>query len=49
MMNAVYSSVNLRQMGLAMPMLAPLGWSNAAVAAPVYGQPGAEQLVRPHA
>lgn len=39
MMNAFYSSVNLRQMGLAVPMLAPLGWSNAAVATPVYGQP----------
>lgn len=39
MMNAFYSSVNLRQMGLAVPMLAPLGWSNVATTMPVFGQP----------
>jgi hypothetical protein len=39
MMNAFYSNFNLRNMGLAVPMLAPLGWSNAAVSTPVFGQP----------
>ncbi len=38
MMNAFYSNFNLRNMGLAVPMLAPLGWSNATVPMPVYGQ-----------
>ncbi len=39
MMNAFYSNFNLRNMGLAVPMLAPAGWSNAASAMPVFGQP----------
>jgi hypothetical protein len=39
MMNAFYSNFNLRNMGLAVPMLAPLGWSNAAATMPVFGQP----------
>jgi len=39
MMNAFYSGYNLRSMGLAVPMLAPVGWSNAAAASPTYGQP----------
>ena len=38
MMNAFYSGFNLRSMGLAVPMLAPLGWSNAQAAAPVFGK-----------
>lgn len=38
MMNAFYSGFNLRSMGLAVPMLSPLGWSNAASSAPVFGQ-----------
>jgi len=38
MMNAFYSGFNLRSMGLAVPMLAPLGWSNASATAPVFGQ-----------
>jgi hypothetical protein len=38
MMNAFYSGFNLRSMGLAVPMLAPLGYSTATAAAPVYGQ-----------
>ncbi len=39
MMNAFYSSVNLRSMGLAAPMLAPLGWSIAAQTAPTFAVP----------
>ncbi len=39
MMNAFYSNVNLRSMGLAAPMLSPLGWSTAARAAPTFGTP----------
>ncbi|HEY7872402.1 MAG TPA: hypothetical protein VIC31_06730 [Rudaea sp.] len=39
MMNAYYSNANLRSMGLAVPMLAPIGWSNAAAAMPTWGQP----------
>jgi hypothetical protein len=39
MMNAYYSNFNLRNMGLAVPMLAPVGWSNAAASMPVFGQP----------
>lgn len=39
MMNAYYSNSNLRSMGLAVPMLAPVGWSNAAAATPTWGQP----------
>jgi len=38
MMNAFYSGFNLRSMGLAVPMLAPLGWSTAAAPSPAYGQ-----------
>src|SRR5262249_42276386 len=38
MMNAFYSGFNLRSMGLAVPMLAPLGWSNATAGNPAYGQ-----------
>ncbi|MBS0485951.1 MAG: hypothetical protein JSS13_01285 [Proteobacteria bacterium] len=39
MMNAYYSNQNLRSMGLAVPMLAPIGWSNATSAMPTWGQP----------
>jgi hypothetical protein len=41
MMNAYYTSTtfNLRQIGLAAPMLAPVGWPTAAATAPVYGEP----------
>lgn len=39
MMNAYYSNQNLRAMGLAVPMLGPIGWSNAAIAMPAWGQP----------
>ncbi|MBS0556267.1 MAG: hypothetical protein JSR27_02505 [Proteobacteria bacterium] len=39
MMNAYYSDANLRSMGLAVPMLAPIGWSNATAAMPAWGQP----------
>lgn len=39
MMNAFYSNQNLRSMGLAVPMLAPIGWSNAAATMPAWGQP----------
>jgi hypothetical protein len=39
MMNAYYSNQNLRTMGLAVPMLAPVGWSNAAATMPTWGQP----------
>jgi len=39
MMNAFYSRFNLRNMGLAAPMLAPLGWSNAALAMPAFAAP----------
>jgi hypothetical protein len=39
MMNAYYSNSNLRSMGLAVPMLAPIGWSNAAASMPAWGQP----------
>jgi len=39
MMNAYYSNANLRSMGLAVPMLAPIGWSNASAAMPTWGQP----------
>jgi hypothetical protein len=38
MMNAFYSGFNLRSMGLAVPMLAPLGWSTAAAPNPAWGQ-----------
>ena len=38
MMNAFYSGFNLRSMGLAVPMLAPLGWSTAAAPTPAWGQ-----------
>ena len=37
LMNANYNAA--RTMGLSVPMLAPLGWGSAAVAAPTYGQP----------
>lgn len=37
LMNANYNAA--RTMGLSVPMLAPLGWGAAAVAAPNYGQP----------
>jgi hypothetical protein len=39
MMNAYYSNSNLRSMGLAVPMLGPIGWSNVAAAMPTWGQP----------
>ena len=39
MMNAFYSDVNLRSMGLAVPMLAPLGWSNAQATSPTFATP----------
>ncbi len=39
MMNAFYSDVNLRSMGLAVPMLAPLGWSNAVASSPTFPTP----------
>ena len=39
LMNAQYPTPPPRTLGLAAPMLAPLGWGTAAVAAPVYGQP----------
>ena len=39
LMNAVYPRPAPRTMGLALPMLAPLGWSSAAAAAPVFTQP----------
>jgi hypothetical protein len=39
MMNAYYSRSNLRNMGLAVPMLAPIGWSNALATPPMYAQP----------
>ena len=39
MMNAYYSDANLRSMGLAVPMLGPIGWSNATAAMPTWGQP----------
>jgi hypothetical protein len=35
-MNAFYSAANLRSMGLAVPMLAPLGWSTALQTAPTF-------------
>ena len=39
MMNAFYSNSNLRSMGLAVPMLAPLGWSTAVQTAPTFATP----------
>ncbi|HSE12924.1 MAG TPA: hypothetical protein VLB69_09830, partial [Rudaea sp.] len=39
LMNAVYPFPPPRTMGLAQPMLAPLGWSSAVANAPVYAQP----------
>ena len=39
LMNAVYPYPPPRTLGLAAPMLAPLGWGAAAAAAPVWGQP----------
>ena len=39
MMNAFYSRFNLRNMGLAVPMLGPVGWSNALTTPPTYAQP----------
>ncbi|MDE1885953.1 MAG: hypothetical protein KGH92_08610 [Xanthomonadaceae bacterium] len=39
MMNAYDSGTNLRNMGLAVPMLGPIGWSNAAAPMPTWGQP----------
>jgi len=39
MMNAYYSRFNLRQMGLAVPMLGPIGWSNATATPPAFAQP----------
>ena len=39
MMNAFYSSTNLRSMGLAVPMLAPLGWSTSIAASPSFATP----------
>jgi len=39
MMNAYYSRFNLRNMGLAAPMLGPVGWSTAATAMPAFTQP----------
>jgi hypothetical protein len=41
LMNAYYtnSTFNLRSMGLAAPMLEPVGWSNATASAPVFTKP----------
>jgi len=39
MMNAYYSSFNLRNMGLAVPMLSPIGWSNSVATMPVFTTP----------
>lgn len=39
MMNAYYSNGNLRNMGLAVPMLGPIGWSNATATMPQFTQP----------
>ena len=39
LMNAIYPFPPPRVMGLAAPMLAPLGWSNATATAPTYAQP----------
>ncbi|MGH8041613.1 MAG: hypothetical protein ACREPN_06165 [Rudaea sp.] len=39
MMNAYYSNANLRNMGLAVPMLGPIGWSNTTATMPTFGQP----------
>ena len=39
MMNAYYSRFNLRNMGLAAPMLGPVGWSTAAAAIPSFATP----------
>ena len=39
MMNAFYSNKNLRSMGLAAPMLQPLGWSIATQTSPTFATP----------
>ncbi len=39
LMNAVYPFPPPRTMGLAQPMLAPLGWSSTPASAPIYAQP----------
>jgi hypothetical protein len=39
LMNATYAHPAQRTMGLAQPMLAPLGWASATASAPVFGQP----------
>jgi len=39
LMNAIYPFPPPRTMGLAQPMLSPLGWSNETAAAPVYARP----------
>ncbi|HET8940559.1 MAG TPA: hypothetical protein VFN13_01045 [Rudaea sp.] len=39
MMNAYYSNENLRNMGLAVPMLGPVGWSNAVATMPTFTEP----------
>ena len=39
MMNAYYSNTNLRNMGLAVPMLGPIGWSNTTATMPAWSQP----------
>jgi hypothetical protein len=39
MMNAYYSDDSLRDMGLAVSMLGPIGWSNSVAAMPAWGQP----------
>ena len=39
MMNAYYSDTNLRSMGLAVPMLAPEGWSTAQTTSPTFATP----------
>ena len=39
MMNAFYSGLNLRSMGLAVPMLGPVGWSNASAPAAAFAAP----------
>jgi len=39
MMNAYYSRFNLRNMGLAAPMLGPIGWSTAPVSMPGFTTP----------
>jgi hypothetical protein len=39
MMNAYYTEGDLRSMGLAVPMLGAIGWSNATASTPIWGEP----------